>query len=242
MDSAKSIYVSVMRQLRRLLATLRLLGYFDRNLEKRWVLYLRSLLAIYDFEDLARLGVPWWTFSAINEVEKFLNDREATVRVFEYGPGASTIWLARHACSVTYVEHDEAFATKMNQAVQDQTNITGRLVEPIHRAPGEQIQCPSGIKGFERYDFVNYVEAIRDTGGPFDLIVIDGRARVACLAEAAQHLRAPGMIVFDDSNRARYSVGLSNQPLTLRRFRGLGPTIPYFEETSLLDYADVEDS
>ena len=63
-----------------------------------------------------------------------------------------------------------------------------------------------------------------------------------CLAEAAQHLRAPGMIVFDDSNRARYSVGLSNQPLTLRRFRGLGPTVPYLEETSLLDYADVEDS
>lgn len=239
MKSLKSLYVFVMRLLRRFAAATGLLGYLDRNLEKRSILYLRSLFAIYDFEDLAQLDVPWWTFPAISEVEQFLKAKDGTARVFEYGPGASTIWLARRARRVAYVEHDEAFATQLGRVIKDLGSVTGQLMKPVRRAPGEKIECPSGDKDFEDCDFAHYVAAIRDAGGPFDLIVIDGPARLACLAEAMHHLRPGAMILFDDSDRARYQAGLSRLSLRLRRFRGLSPTIPYFEETSLLGPANT---
>ncbi len=228
-----------MRLLRRIAAATGLLGCLDRNLDRHWVLYLRSLLAIYDFEDLARLDKPWWTFSAIDEVERFLKAREGAALVFEYGPGASTIWLARRARHVAYVEHDKAFAERMERVVGNLTNVSGELVEPVPHAPGKTAACPSNSKGYEDVDFADYMAAIRGAGGPFDLIVIDGRSRLACLAEAVQHMRPDGMILFDDSSRARYRAGLSGHSLRLRRFRGLSPTVPYLEETSLLNSADT---
>src|SRR5690606_9508223 len=71
--------------------------------------HLRSMLAIYDAEDMASLDVPWWTYRAANRVESFLESRSGDGRVFEWGSGASTTWLGRRAAEVISIEHDTEF-------------------------------------------------------------------------------------------------------------------------------------
>jgi hypothetical protein len=42
------------------------------------------------------------------------------------------------------------------------------------------------------------------------------------------------MIVFDNTRRHRYQSAIAAAPLVQRRLRGLTPTLPYPDETSLL--------
>ena len=58
---------------------------------KHWVV---SLTKVHDFKAIAELGVPWWTYRAIDVVDAWLSARPHPIRVFEYGSGASTLWLA----------------------------------------------------------------------------------------------------------------------------------------------------
>ena len=88
----KSAYVSGVRAFRRGLAAIGVLGLLDRwAARSRTGLWLRSLLSIYDLEDLLRHDVPWWTFDASDRVAGFLAERPGA-RVFEWGSGASTVW------------------------------------------------------------------------------------------------------------------------------------------------------
>src|SRR3990172_8471482 len=101
----RSIYVSIVRALRTLAGKMGLLAFLERRRDRPFFIYLRSLFSIYDIEDMARLDLPWWTFAATRYVEAFLKRREGVADVFEYGPGASTVWLAKRARRVGYVEH-----------------------------------------------------------------------------------------------------------------------------------------
>ncbi len=83
-------------------------------------------------------------------------------------------------------------------------------------------------------DFSDYVGQIGTVGGEFDLIVIDGRAREACLAAALGHLAPDGVIVFDNTFRRRYRAAVEAAPVTETRYRGLTPTLPYPDATSLI--------
>ena len=93
---------------------------------------------------------------------------------------------------------------------------------------------PSRKEGHEGLDFSAYVAAIDDVPGSFDLVVIDGRAREACLAAAVGRLAVDGMIVFDNSRRRRYRETIRRSGLDEQVFRGLTPTLPYPDQTSLL--------
>jgi hypothetical protein len=229
----RSIYVSIMRALRAFADKTGLLAFLESRRERRLFLYLRSLFSIYDVDDMARLDLPWWTFTATAYVETFLKQRSGGADVFEYGPGASTVWLAKRARRVAYVEHDEKFATVVQCLAMNAGNVSGVLAVPVRR-PQADIACPSGRKGYEDLDFANYVATIRSAGGPFDLIVIDGRARTSCLKEAVKHIKPDGAILFDNSRRSRYRSTIDHTGLYVQRFRGLAPALPYIEETAIL--------
>ena len=89
-------------------------------------------------------------------------------------------------------------------------------------------------EGHGRLDFSRYVEQIDVVGGTFDLVVVDGRAREACLTAALPHLADNGLIVFDNSMRRRYRTAIASAPVTEQEYRGLTPTLPYPDQTSLL--------
>ena len=88
--------------------------------------------------------------------------------------------------------------------------------------------------GFDGQFFDAFVTAIRKEDELFDVIVIDGRAREACLLEAIPHLAPGGIIVFDDTKRTRYRRAIDASGLASRRFDGLAVSLPIADSTTLL--------
>ncbi len=201
------------------------------SLDRRWRHWAHSLTLVHDSLAMAELDVPWWTYGAINAVEEWLAARPVPATVFEYGSGASTVWLARRTGQVHSVEHHVGFAELMHTELARHPNASVRVVEPV---PSADPSVPSRKEGHDGLDFSAYVAAIDDVPGSFDLVVIDGRAREACLAAAVGRLTPDGLIVFDNSRRRRYRDAITRSGLDERVLRGLTPTLPYPEQTSLL--------
>jgi len=232
----KRAYVCVVRGVRTFaLATGILAALERRSGNSQAIRWLRSLFAIYDIEDMARLDLPWWTFAAIDEAERFLRCRRSP-RVFEYGSGASTIWLARRAGSVKSIEHDRSWYAAISKRIEALPNAEVRLVEPDPDAVAGYVSKREGWVG---KSFQRYASAIDDEPGEFDLIVIDGRARPACLAHAVKKLAPDGVILFDNSGRRRYRQALTKSGLQRRIYRGAAACLPYPDETSILGKAAV---
>jgi uncharacterized membrane protein YbhN (UPF0104 family) len=228
--SIKGLWVRGARLARRVLSVTGLLALLDWAASRsRTLLWVRTWLSIYDVTDLARFDVPWWTFEAADAVDEFLRERP-DARVFEWGSGASTLWLAGRCGSVTSVEHDEDWARSLEPMLPD--NATVRLVPP---RPDAAPAVGSDKPGFEGLDFGAYVEAIDDVPGEFDLVVVDGRARSACLERGLPRLAEGGVLVFDNVERARYRTALERHPdLTVRWTRGRTPALPYPSRTALV--------
>ena len=224
---AKAKYVAAARRCARFAGTpARSPGRGQRI--RHWV---HTLPLVYDWRALTDLDVPWWTYRASQAVDSWLRARPEPVRAFEYGAGASTFWLARRVAEVHSVEHDREFAAGLGPALTDYPAASLHIVLAV---PTAHPTVPSAKEGHRGLDFANYVAAIDDLPGDFDLIVIDGRARVACLAAALGRLRDDGLIVFDNSLRRRYRSAIGTAELRERRYFGLTPTLPYPEQTSLL--------
>lgn len=207
----------------------------DRVLARRrnfWVRHFWSLFALYDLERMIMFGKPWWTYGAIDEVEQFLAEREGKARIFEYGAGASTVWLAGRAGEVHSVEHDGDFVARLRPLLAESSHVHLHHVGTTPVRPDST--AVSQHAGDEEFDFADYVDTIRQVGGEFDLIVVDGRARVACLAAAKAHLAADGLLLFDDAARTRYASGLEGCGLDVDYRRGLAPSVPVPETTALL--------
>ncbi len=230
----RSTFIYGMRILRRLAAAIGLLGFLERRRANRWCLWLRSLFAIYDFKDLCRVDLPWWTLESTDIIERFLKGR-GSVRIFEYGSGASTVWLTNRAAEVISVEHDADWAAE----VQDALLAIGARAR-VHCVPA-QTASPntdprhrSARDGYEGLDFGAYVNSINDHEGRFDLIIIDGRCRAACLTPAIEKIRPDGLLLFDNSARQRYRQAIEGCGLTRLDTRGLTACLPYPDQTTLL--------
>jgi predicted O-methyltransferase YrrM len=126
-------------------------------------------------EYMNAVRLPHWPPLIVEYVHGILVN---TMRVFEFGSGASSIWLAKRAGSVTSVEHDDRWLV----AVGDMAPHNLKLV----KAP------------------LPYHEEINEAGGEFDLIVVDGRDRVNCVSAAIPRLKDGGYLLLDDSHRGRY--------------------------------------
>jgi hypothetical protein len=212
MQLVKRSYAGVMHKIADLAPMEKLAEEARHSDEYGWLRWSASLLAIHDIERMIALGLPWWNVAATREVAQFLRARP-NARVFEYGAGASTIWLARHAARVTSVEHHAEWHQRLTKEVARYPNI-----ELHHR----------------ELDGDAYIGAIEAADGPFDLIVVDGRRRTDCLARAIPHLAPGGIILFDDSGRARYRRAIATRGLKERRHFGRSYCVPYPDFTSIL--------
>jgi Methyltransferase domain len=225
-------YISGMRALRSVAERLGALEWLEARRATRILLYLRSLFSIYDVDDMVRLDIPWWTFAATAWLDAFLRARPGAV-AFEYGAGASTVWLARRCARVHSVEHDAPWAGTVSRLVASHPNVRLTCVppEPLD-AQGSRYQ--SRKAGWRHLSFERYVRAIDAVPGAFDVIVVDGRCRRACLEAARPRLADGGVIVFDNTLRRQYRGAITASGLRARVFTGLAPGIPYPEQTTVL--------
>ncbi|MBD1869718.1 class I SAM-dependent methyltransferase [Cyanobacteria bacterium FACHB-471] len=229
--AVKQGYVLLFRGLRSLAKSIGLLGVLEAHKNNRTLFWLRSLFAIYDMDDMIRLGVPWWTFSSIDLVERFLAN-VPQARVFEYGAGASTLWLAQRAGAVYFLEHDAVYKKSLDRYTAGLANAKGFLEVPVpDKSPEPFTSSRSDMRGMS---FRNYVKHLDAVDGLFDLIIIDGRCREQCLEQALPRLKKTGCIVFDNSGRKRYRRVIEQLNYPMIETRGLTPSLPYPGQTTLI--------
>ncbi len=189
--------------------------------------YLQSLLAIYDVKEMSRLDLAWWTFDAIEWADNFLQSREAP-SVFEFGSGASTIWLARRAAKVTSVEDDHDFFKTVSEIKPSNVNYHLHQADTAFDAKYEASR--HDLRG---QSYKNYVTALTSNRELHDLIIIDGRCRQRCMEIAPLHLKPGGAILLDNSDMARFrgiTPGIEMKTIVTQ---GLTPCLPYPTETTI---------
>jgi hypothetical protein len=229
--SVRGVYVSAIRGVRSAARMTGFLNWLDAHTQNDLLLWARSLFAIWDIEDLIRIDCPWWTVAARKKVDNFLRNR-TDARVFEWGSGASTVWLSKRAAQVISVEHDERWLSTVREHVAHFPNIT--LIHVRVERSSEPEAIASDKRGWRGFDFRSYVSAIDSVAGNFDLIIIDGRCRAECLARARRRVKSDGLIVFDNSNRPRYQAAIRSSALHARRTGPLALCLPYPDFTTLL--------
>lgn len=122
------------------------------------------------------------------EADFFLSHIKPHHKVLEYGSGGSTLEIAGKAASVVSIEHHLGWFEKTK------SHAPGNVTILFHPPVSEPENGADGTKE----QFLDYVEAplkIVQEKGPFDIIFIDGRARVSC-AELCEKLGHPGTLVF----------------------------------------------
>ncbi len=123
---------------------------------------------------------PWMNLTTIALLDERL---KSDMRVFEYGSGHSTAFFARRVALVTAIEHDAAWHALVARDLPPNAEL--RLV-PLDAGDA-------------------YAHSVRECSAPPDVIVVDGRNRLACLREALDAVSERGVCLLDDAERERYS-------------------------------------
>ncbi|MCG7580087.1 hypothetical protein [Mycolicibacterium sp. OfavD-34-C] len=160
---------------------------------------------------------PWWPYDMHEYVQGLLAPGAA---VFEYGGGGSSLWFHDSGVKLAVVEHDANWIKQLREILP--TDV--QLIEAPPQANG------TVRSAVEDGYFDEYVKSI-DTfaNGVFDLVVVDGRARVDCVLRARDKVKPGGHLLLDDSDRERYDA--ANDAMAswhVLSFRGLkvGSSIP----------------
>jgi hypothetical protein len=116
--------------------------------------------------------------------------------VFEFGGGGSSLWLLDRGARLTVVEHHRGWYEELRRILPSTVDLI--LCEP---AP-EGVVASDAESGRFFDEYVQAINAQRDDS--LDLVIIDGRARVACGLAAMNKVKPGGMLLLDDSDRRRY--------------------------------------
>ena len=171
--------------------------------------------------------VPWIVYAARHHLETRLLPGS---HVFEYGSGGSTLWFADHGCHVVAIEHDREWWGRVREqlAPSQQSHVTLQLIEvEPKKGRGQEHLDPfvSADPNYGGMTFARYVTSIdRFADGTLDAVLVDGRSRPSCLIRAWPKVRAGGVLVLDNSDRARYVAAIDRLPKK-GRFEYYGPAI-----------------
>jgi len=145
--------------------------------------------------------IPWFTYPAVAFLEPRL---QKSFRVYEYGSGNSTKWFAYRVASVVSCEHDPVWYEANKASMPSNVEYLCRPLGGVHPYAAD----------IERYD------------QDFDLVVIDGRNRVACTRHALRALSEDGVLLFDNADREKYQSAydlLRVEGFKRLDFHGVGP-------------------
>lgn len=138
---------------------------------------------------------PWMKYREIRIMEELLDTLQPK-RALEWGAGYGTRhfsdrlpsggeWLA--------IEHDAEWAERIRRGLPDNVRIQAI---PPERGTWNLADGDGTYGDFRRY--VDYPAGL----GEFDFILVDGRARQACLRRARSMLSKGGVVVLHDANRS----------------------------------------
>jgi hypothetical protein len=184
----------------------------------------RKQLTALDLEE------PWLPISLVQALD---SEIQATDRIFEFGGGGSTIWFGQRCAQVVTVEHDRSWFPILQERITDrQLASICQLSFVAENDPGSDDAFRSERSTGSFQDYVKYIDRYPDDY--FDLVVVDGRARLKSLEHAGNKVRPGGSLILDDSERRDYQSFpgfLSTWPR--RDFQGLRRLSPYAPRTSV---------
>jgi len=125
--------------------------------------------------------IPWLPYAAADFIEKVI--LAPSSRVFEYGSGGSTIWLAKQVGSLVSVEDDPDWYDFVRVGLTEYGVLS--KCEYLLRPKLEG-------KGFRKY-----IRAI-DNRGLFDVVFVDGPERGACLRRAKPKIKSGAYMILDN--------------------------------------------
>jgi hypothetical protein len=141
------------------------------------------------------LELPWWSLSAIRELEKHLNNNH---RVFEWGSGGSSVFLARRCRELTTIEHEPGWF-----------DLVEKTMTALEIQGSQLFLREINLENEKAFLTSPYASALQSS---HDVIVIDGEdhfgpesswsARESCFKLAEQWVcKDGGLIIVDDSWR-----------------------------------------
>jgi hypothetical protein len=211
--------------------------YLLRNTTQRKHVFrwLRSFREDY----LLKEKQPWLVFDAID----FLNSLPLKGnRVFEYGSGGSTLFWLNHGAECVSIEHNPDWYKLMHPRFEGIDRIDYRLVlpEPSEDKEARDIADPNLYLSEDvlsrGYNFRNYacqIDSFLDNF--FDIVLVDGRARPACIMHSVTKVKVGGTLILDNSDREYYLRMTTNllQDFERTTFHGMTPGVTCFTETSV---------
>ena len=172
-------------------------------------------------QEKLNLRLPYTNLELIDYLKNYAANNPDS-KVFEYGSGSSTLFFEDNYKEVYSIEYDEDWYQTIKKDLK-KTNLY--LVKPeISKNP----KYKSKKFGFRNLDFYKFVNFIKTLETKFDIIFIDGRARLDCLKVAKDYLNPDGAIILDDSHRFRYRKILEteSQNKTIINFKGFTTFVP----------------
>lgn len=145
---------------------------------------------------------PWWPYDAVRLLERLI---EPSWRGFEWGSGGSTPWLSGRTSGLISVEHDPSWyaIVALGLTTAGARNVDHRLVLPDGAATVGDDYEQIGLR-FESYcKVIDEVEA-----ESLDYVMVDGRARLACLRHAVPKVAPGGYLFLDNSDDDQYQFEL----------------------------------
>lgn len=171
--------------------------------------WLRSLEAGRPV-DKGGAPIPWLNYAVIDFIGEKINPQ---MRIFEWGAGYSSLWFASKAKEVISVEDNVEWYQEVSKNLPHNLNVLSMPAQ------------------------ADYVGAISNQSGLFDVIVIDGSSRNDCARACIDKLSLNGFVIFDNSDSVEFdpSMELFNKLGFFRiDFWGLIPSYLYKNCTSIL--------
>lgn len=138
------------------------------------------------------ISIPDAPFMSESERALFKESLQAARHYFEFGSGGSTVWAVNQGLTVYGVESDDQWVNGLKGKLGERCQV-----KAVDIGPTREWGYPVSLDNAEV--FADYSKEILNHQVGFDLILVDGRFRVACAMAAIKHI----LMHSDDPNAAR---------------------------------------
>jgi SAM-dependent methyltransferase len=150
--------------------------------------------------------IPFMDVNEIKAIISCLKTFRGPVDVLEWGSGNSTLYFSSFlepGSEWQALEHNREWANKVQQRI----NTQHRDDVYLHHV-ANNTSFNDGVDDGDFASFYDYVLYPLGLGKQFDLILVDGRARVDCMRLGWKMLKANGVMVLHDAQRQEYQCGV----------------------------------
>lgn len=208
----------------------------NRNFKLKRI--IKEFSCIFTHINLGDNIVPWIPIKAKIWLDKNLKQN---MILYEYGSGISTLYFTSKVKMVYSIEHDKEWFEKMKMKLLNfrVENCEYSLIKPDYHSTEKSNKThsiySSNLKKYRNSNFEKYVKSIEKYPDKyFDLIFIDGRARIACILHSIKKIKPGGFLILDNSDEKQYKIAHK----ILKKYKkydifGIAPSNPYLEFTKI---------